>query len=129
MLRQQAERLPRSKTTPQSLGRCPAQLALDQNTVVVCRIDAGEPEAQLDTARTHELTQALEAGNHLVALVAADQRRRHSTAAPQLRLRDSGAFPCLNQEIAAEHAASLTPDMCSRRQPCLKGGTLMHDLG
>src|SRR6516165_8647919 len=107
MLGERSERSTGSEPALQALGRRTAQLAFDEHAVVVGRIDLREANAELDPARTKQLSQALDARYHVVALVTADQRRGHPAAAPELRLRDPGAPARLDQEIAADHAPSL----------------------
>src|SRR5437868_4056505 len=83
----QRTKLPaRQQSTSQPFGRGAAQLALDQDLVVVALIDLGEPDAELEAGGLDQGAQPFEARYHLIAFVAADQGGRDSAPAAQFRL-------------------------------------------
>src|SRR5579859_51568 len=91
------------QATSQPFRWAAAQLALDQELVVIAWIDPGESNTQLKTGGFEQGPQPLQAGNHLVAFVAADQRSRHSAPPTEFRLRDARSASGLDQQIPTYH--------------------------
>src|SRR5207302_10605173 len=95
---------------------------LDEDLVVIAWINPGEPDAQLKTGGPEQGAQPLQAGNHLVAFVASDQRGRHPASPAEFGLRDPRSASGLDQQIPAYHCQmSLTPNMCSFALPRDRG--------
>ena len=84
-------------TAPKTLRRRSVQLTFDKDLVVVAGINRGEPHHDLETGRSYQGPQSLQARSDLIAFVAADQGGRHPAAPAELCLRYTRPTPGFDQ--------------------------------